>query len=213
MQFVLTRPRGRGEAWRKQLEAVEHEVALVPLTEIRDGDPFPDPTGYDAVLFTSVAAVERAPEGAEWPRVGAVGSVTAAALEERSIGVDVIGTGGGAELASAWTQATGNLLGHRILLPQARRANATLEVALRGMGADVDCVTVYETVPAPRVDREALECADVIAFFAPSAVRIYRELRVKTSARFWGVGSTTCGAMADAGVPHSDVPALDALAV
>ena len=211
MRIVLTRPRGRGEAWRERLEAEGHAVALVPLTEFRDGDPFPDPSGYDAVLFTSVAAVERAPEGVEWPRIGAVGAVTAAALGERGIGVDVIGTGGGAELAAAWTHATGNLMAHRILLPQARRAHATLEVALRGMGADVDCVAVYETLPAPRVDRGALENADVIAFFAPSAVRIFRELRVASSARFWGIGSTTRAAMADAGLEHSDVPALDTL--
>jgi len=213
MRIVLTRPRGRGEAWREQLAAAGHTVALVPLTEIRDGEPFPDPSGYDAVLFTSVAAVERAPEGARWSQVGAVGPATAAALEERGIGVDAVGTGGGAELASAWTRFAGNLMGHRILLPQARRAHATLEVALRGMGAEVDCAAVYETLPAPRVDRGALEDAEVIAFFAPSAVRIYRELHVKTGARFWGIGNTTREELANTGLTHSDVADLDSLAI
>jgi len=211
MRIVLTRPRGRGDVWRERLAEAGHAVALVPLTEIRDGDPFPDPSGYDAVLFTSVAAVERAPEGVRWPAVGAVGAVTAAALEERGVGVDVVGSGGGAELAAAWTRAVGNLMGHRILLPQARLAHAALEVELRRMGAEVDCAPVYETLPAPRVDRAALEEADVIAFFAPSAVRIFRELRVATRARYWGIGGTTRAAMADAGLPHGDCAELDVL--
>jgi len=211
MRIVLTRPRGRGEAWKQRLESQGHEVALVPLTEIRDGEPFPDPAAYDGVLFTSVAAVERASEGARWPRVGAVGAVTAAALDERGIGVDVIGNGGGKELAQAWARELGNAMGHRLLLPQARRAHAALEVALRGMGAEVDCVAVYETLPAARVDRAALERAHVVAFFAPSAVRMYRQLQVESAARYWGVGDTTRAAMAEAGLAHCQVPELDGL--
>jgi uroporphyrinogen-III synthase len=209
MRIVLTRPRGRGDAWKERLAAAGHEVELVPLTEIRDGDPFPDPTGYDGVLFTSVAAVERAPEGVRWPRVGAVGEITAAALAERSIGVDVVGHGGGAELAQAWARDLQSMMGHRLLLPQARRAHTALEVALRAMGAEVDCVAVYETLPAPRVDRGALERAEVIAFFAPSAVRMFRRLQVETRARFWGAGATTRAAMAEAGFAHAGVEGLE----
>jgi len=210
VRIVLTRPRGRGETLREQLAADGHEVALVPLTEIRDGDPFPDPAPYDGVLFTSVAAVERAPECSHWPRIGAVGAVTAEALRERGIDVDVVGDGGGASLAQAWARELGNAMGHRLLLPQARRSHAAIEVALRAMGAEVDCVAVYETLPAPRIDRSALERADVIAFFAPSAVRIFRQLQVDTDARFWGVGSTTRSAMSDAGFAHSPTPELEA---
>ena len=160
------------------------------------------------MLFTSVAAVERAPEGAAWPRVGAVGAVTARALAERGIAVDVVGTAGGAELARAWVEGLENAMGHRLLLPQARRARADLEVALRRMGADVDCIAVYETLPAARVDRMVLETADVIAFFAPSAVRVFAQLKIGSNARFWGVGDTTRAAMASAGLLHSPVSAL-----
>jgi len=208
VKIVLTRPRGRGEAWRDALEAQGHDVALVPLTEIRDGDPFPDPADYDGVLFTSVAAVARAPDGAAWPRIGAVGRATADALVERGLGVDVVGAGGGAELAAAW----GNAMGQRLLLPQARQAHPDLELALRRMGAEVDCVAIYESAPAPRVDRAALERAEWIAFFAPSAVKVYRRLAVETAARYWGIGATTRRAMADAGLPHADCAPLDALA-
>lgn len=207
MRIVLTRPRGRGEAWRTQLEAAGHEVALVPLSEIRDADPFPDPTGYDGVLFTSVSTVERAPQGANWPRIGAVGRTTAAALSERGIHADVVGAGGGRELAAAW----GNAMGQRLLLPQARHAHPDLELALRKMGAEVDCVPVYETAPAARIDRPVLERAEVIAFFAPSAVVAYKRLAVETGASFWGIGATTRKAMADAGLIHQPVESLDSL--
>jgi len=207
VRIVLTRPRGRGDAWRDELAASGHDVVLVPLTEIRDADPFPDPASYDGVLFTSVSAVARAPEGVAWPRVGAVGKATAAALLERGIGVDAVGAAGGAELAAAW----GTAMGQRLLLPQARHAHPDLELALRGMGADVTCVAVYETAPAPRVDRSALESADVIAFFAPSAVKVYRRLSVDTRARSWGIGATTRAAMERAGLRHEPCPPLDAM--
>ena len=46
MRIVLTRPRGRGDAWGAQIAAEGHDVALVPLTEIRDNEPFPDPSGF-----------------------------------------------------------------------------------------------------------------------------------------------------------------------
>jgi len=211
MRIVLTRPRGRGANWSESLAAAGHEVTLVPLTEIRDCDAFPDPSGYDGVLFTSVSAVERAPAGASWPRVGAVGPATAGACRDLGIEVTVEGNGGGGELAQTWLNELGNVMGHRLLLPQARRAHADLEVALRGSGAEVDCVAIYETLPAPRVDRDALESADLIAFFAPSAVRAFGRLEVETAARFWGVGLTTRQTMEDLGFDHSDEPALDGL--
>jgi len=211
MRIVLTRPRGRDERWLRELVDAGHGVQVVPLTEIRDCDPFPDPSGYDGVLFTSVSAVERAPGGASWPRVGAVGPATAGALAELGVEPAVVGTGGGAELAQAWAAKLGNAMGHRLLLPQARRAHADLEVALRGMGAEVDCVAVYETLPAPRVDRAALERAELIAFFAPSAVRAFARLDVETDARYWGVGLTTRKTMADLDFDHGDEPDLEGL--
>ncbi|MEM8886171.1 MAG: uroporphyrinogen-III synthase [Planctomycetota bacterium] len=207
MRIVLTRPPGRGEAWRRRLVDAGHEVVCAPLTEIRDADPFPDPVGFDGVLFTSVAAVERAPGGRDWPRVGAVGNTTAAALRERGIGVDVVGAGGGRELAAAW----GNAMGQRLLLPQARDAHPDLELALTRMGAEVDCVPVYETFPAAEIDRAALEAAEVVAFFAPSAVRAYKELGLSTRPRYWGLGATTRTVMDTVGLPHEPLASLDAL--
>ena len=200
MRIALTRPQGRNAEFAQRLREAGHEVVEVPLTEIRSADPFPDPVGFDGVLFTSVSAVERAPESNAWPRVGAVGEKTARALEERGIPVDVIGEGGGAELAVAW----GDAKGQRLLLPQAREAHPALADGLQG--ADVTCVAVYETVPCENVDREALESAELVCFFAPSAVRAYVALGLQPT-RYWGHGPTTRAAMADLGLASiEDLP-------
>jgi uroporphyrinogen-III synthase len=191
VRIVLTRPEGRGEAFARALRAKGHEVLFAPLTRIEDLDPFPDPSAYDGVLFTSVAAVERAPARASWPRVGAVGEATAAALRARGIRVDVVGGGGGRELFVAWGAARGR----RLLLPQAEGAHPDLSRLLREAGARVETVAVYRTVPLREVDRGALERADVIAFFAPSAVRAFLALGVATRARYFGGGPTTRAAM------------------
>jgi uroporphyrinogen-III synthase len=167
-------------------------VACVPLTAVEDLDPFPDPSGFDGVLFTSINAALRAPAGARWPRVGAVGEKTAAALAARGIRVDVVGAGGGKELSVTW----GHAQGQRLLLPQAADAHPDLADALRAAGAFVTIARVYRTVPLEGVDPAPFERADLICFFAPSQVRAFRALSVTTAAKFWGVGATTRAAMA-----------------
>jgi uroporphyrinogen III methyltransferase/synthase len=189
VRVVLTR--ARGDALRARLEAQGHEVLCVPLTATRDNDPFPDPSPFDGVLFTSANAAHRAPNGARWPRVGAVGDATAAALAARGIRADVVGAGGGKDLARAWGPAEGQ----RLLLPQAQEAHPDLATALRLKGAQVTVVPVYRTVPLEGVDPAPFARADLICFFAPSQVRAFRALGVRTAARFWGVGPTTRAAM------------------
>jgi uroporphyrinogen-III synthase len=200
VRIVLTRPAARGAKLAERLRNAGHDVACVPVTEFQDAEPFPDPSPFDGVLFTSANAAARAPLGAAWPRVGAVGPVTAAALHERDIRVDVLGTGGGRELAEAW----GPALGQRLLLPQAAGAHPALADALREKGAELVCVRVYRTMPVRDVDPAPFRDADLVCFFAPSHVRAFLNLRVETNARFWGHGPTTREAM-------GDLPAVDEL--
>jgi len=197
VRIVLTRDAARGGALARDLRAKGHDVSCVPLTAVEDGEVFPDPSGFDGVLFTSVNAVERAPDG-RWPRVGAVGTSTAAALRARGIEVDVVGSGGGKELAAAWGPAKGQ----RLLLPQAADAHPDLADALRAKGAVVTEVAVYRTVPLADVDRTPFERADLVCFFAPSQVRAFRALGVSTGARFRGHGATTRAAMG--GLPQTE---------
>lgn len=191
MKLVATRDPGRGAAWGRARRAEGHEVSFVPLTRIEDAAPFPDPSGFDGVLFTSVNAVVRAPDGARWPRVGAVGPATADALRARGIPVDVAGEGpgGGRALAALW----GDARGRRLLLPQAERAQPDLADALRAAGADVVAVGVYRSVPREDLDpgeRAVLRDADEIRFFAGSHVRAFRGLGLRTKARLRAEGRT-----------------------
>lgn len=200
MRIVLTRAEERGRALAARLRAAGHEVACIPLTEVRAGEPFPDPAPFDGVLFTSANAVARAPRDARWPRVGAVGEATAAALRARGIRVDVVGAGGGRELAAAW----GDAAGQRLLLPQAADAHPDLGDALAARGAAVARVAVYRTEPLRTVDPAPFREAGLICFFAPSQVRAWRALGIPTRARFWGHGPTTRAAM-------GGLPVVDAL--
>jgi uroporphyrinogen-III synthase len=189
VRVVLTRERDDTVAPR--LRAGGHEVLCVPLTAVEDGEPFPDLAGFDGVLVTSANAAARAPRDARWPRVGAVGEATAAALRARGVRVDVVGAGGGKELAAAWGPAKGQ----RLLLPQAADAHPDLADALRAAGARVTVAAVYRTVPLEGVDKAPFERADLVCFFAPSQVRAFRALSVRTAAKFWGHGPTTRAAM------------------
>ena len=191
MFVVLTRSAHRAAALTGELKEAGHSVRCVPLTGIVDVEPFPNPANYAGVLFTSANAVERAPFGVQWPRVGAVGPVTKAALDERGIFVAVVGTRGGAELAEAW----GDCVGQQLLLPQAEGAHAALAEALLAKGAILTCARVYRTVRLEDVDTATLEGADVICFFAPSQVKAFRALDVETKARFCAYGPTTLAAM------------------
>jgi uroporphyrinogen-III synthase len=115
--------------------------------------------------------------------------------------VDVVGAGGGKELAHAW----GHARGQRLLLPQAEEAHPDLAEALRAAGARVTVVAVYRSVALLGVDLAPFERADLVCFFAPSQVRAFRTLRARTRARFWGVGPTTRAAME--GLPQvADLP-------
>ena len=192
MIAVLTRPEGRAGETSRRLREAGHTVRFVALQTIVDADPFPNPALFDAVLFTSVSAVERAPRGHAWPAVGAVGPVTAAALRARGIHVDVVGDGGGAALGAQWPKPQGR----KILLPQAQDAHPGLAGVLRSRGADITVASVYRTVPRQDVDVAPFHDADLICFFSPSQVRAFRALNVKTDARVWGVGTTTRAAMA-----------------
>ena len=157
MRVVLTRPESRGHALAERLRAAGHDVECVPLTEIVDRAPFPDPSRFDGVLFTSVNAAKRAPANASWPRVGAVGAATADALAERGIPVAVIGSGGGAELGEAWGPARDQ----HLLLPQAEEAHPALAEALRAKGAVLTCASVYASEPVAAA-RDPFRRADVI---------------------------------------------------
>lgn len=105
-------------------------------------------------------------------RIGASGPATADALAERGLHASFISS---AYVAESMLAEIGELAGKRILLPSADIARATLAVGLRALGATVDEIAAYRTVPGPgaRVLADVLRAKtlDAITFTSSSTVR------------------------------------------
>lgn len=108
--------------------------------------------------------------------------------------------------AALWAPgATTHLVGRRVLLP---RREGDLAEALRGAGADVDCVPLTRTVPVtfPRLPHDA----HWVVFTSPTAVRVLLEQGFDLSALgrsgVAAVGQATRRALEDAGVRVSLAP-------
>ncbi|MDR1412909.1 MAG: uroporphyrinogen-III synthase [Actinomycetes bacterium] len=135
------------------------------------------------------------------PRVAAVGTATAAALERRGIRVDMVPQDFRAEgliaeferIAAAHdTSSTGNVSGQvsaqaravRILLPRALKAREILPEQLKALGFTVDVAPVYQTLCATPTPDELAEltmtdgspAADGIVFASPSAARNFADI-------------------------------------
>jgi len=105
-------------------------------------------------------------------RIGASGPATADALAERGLYASFIPS---TYVAESMLAEIGELAGKRILLPSADIARATLAVGLRALGATVDEIAAYRTVPGPgaRVLADVLRAKtlDAITFTSSSTVR------------------------------------------
>ncbi len=149
---------------------------------------------YDWCVFTSVNGVEhffRHMVGVGWDArvfkclIAAIGQATAAALRQRSLAPDLVAaestSEGLIEALNEWAQRTGvpasqALQGARFLYPRAADARDVLAEGLRGAGATVDEVILYETRAPRSVDRDVLDIIqrgdiDVVTFASSSAVR------------------------------------------
>jgi uroporphyrinogen III methyltransferase/synthase len=176
-------------------------VIEAPALRIEPLDPAPlhaaldHVAEYDWVIFTSQSAVTavwdalrargtgaRALGGA---RVCAVGPATAAALRERGVVVDVVperfAAEGVLEALAAGDRGNGAAVrGRRVLMPLAAAARDVLPSGLRALGAQVDVVPVYRTVPdesggATLAERLARGEVDLVTFTSGSAVRFFVE--------------------------------------
>ncbi len=138
---------------------------------------------YDWIVFTSANAVERfmdrcrsaglSSDRLARPRIAAIGPATARSLEQEGLRASAIPSSHRAEgLIEALGRET--LMGLEILLPRAAVAREILPSELRSLGARVDVVTVYRTVPVPvtaEVRRMLASGAiDVVTFTSSSTV-------------------------------------------
>ena len=159
MKVLVTRARASGEAIAARLRERGHEPVLLPLLEYSDCDaPLPQ-TRFDALAFTSAAAISilaaRQPD--EWSRLLAlpafcVGEATARAARQAGFRETVAGPGTAAALAeliaaelipdearaNTGTRATPRLL---YLAPKERAFD--LAAALAAHGIEVDETVLY----------------------------------------------------------------------
>jgi hydroxymethylbilane synthase/glutamyl-tRNA reductase len=166
----------------------------------------------DALAVTSRHAAARL-SGAALPAgvlVGAVGPSTARALLAAGLRADVVGTGGGRELAEALAPRLAR--GARVLFPCAEAARPDLAEALSAHGITVEAVPVYRTVTAAAVTCDVADTgtgadqADALVYLSPSAVQAslalgYRAEAAEALARV-AIGGATAAALEAAGLPH-----------
>jgi len=181
MRVVLTYGPGRLEELEAALLARGDEVLRRPLIEVV---PQRDPATRAAarrllrlpwLLFPSRSAVEAwsglglpfptAPHG---PRLGAVGSGTAAALRSAGGRVDAIGEPANADGLATVFLARADAAGP-VGLPRGARGRARLEMRLREAGLATEPVTLYATERRDWPGASDGVSADAIVIASPSA--------------------------------------------
>jgi uroporphyrinogen III methyltransferase/synthase len=180
-------------------DAVEslHTYALVCLTS---------PNGV-RLLFEAMAASGRDARALANAQVAAIGPGTAAALRERGVIADIVPE---RFVAEALVEAIAGVPveGRPVLIARAADAREVLPDALRGRGAEVDVVALYETVredPPPEAIEAAME-ADYVTFTSSSTVHNLLEVtagRMPERARIVSIGPVTSETLSEAGFEAS----------
>ena len=233
MTVVVTRPAEQAAALTDPLVALGAEVLSAPTIRIvpRALDDeirrvvAQDLSAYQVVVFTSVNGVRvflgyfdalgLSLSALAATTVAAIGPATAAALEERGVGCDVLPDEFVAEgLLAALERRRPAPAGARVLIPRAREARAVLPDTLRAHGARVDVLPVYDTVPAERLTLSAprIEAADFVTFTSSSTVLRFVDLMQPSAAgrrladrlagvRLCSIGPVTSRTLRDAGLP------------
>jgi uroporphyrinogen III methyltransferase/synthase len=159
---------------------------------------------YALVVFTSANGAELLFAGLEQlgkdaralagATVAAIGPGTAAALARHGVRADVVPERSVAEALVEALDAV-QVEGRRVLVARAAQARDVLPDALCARGAEVDVVTLYDTVAEPLDDarREALGRASYVTFTSSSTVRFLLEAggSVPAEARVVSIGPIT----------------------
>ena len=194
-RVVVTRAREQAGELVRALTTLGAEVIAAPTIRI---EPLPDLEPlraaltdlgrYRWIVFTSQNTVQVVLEGmTAWDqspadlakaRVAAIGPATGAALTARGVRVDLLPDGYVAEELVTAMASLGDLHGARVLVPQAETARDALPDGLRALGAQVDVIPVYRTVPAlddgAALAREILAGrVDAVTFTSSSTVHSF----------------------------------------
>jgi uroporphyrinogen III methyltransferase/synthase len=206
---------GRLERRLAALGATVHRWSAVSIVEPRNPEPLDaalaDLSVYDWLVFASPHAAEsvaaRCAAPALRPRVAAVGRATAASLTQLGWPVDLVPREFSAAGLVAAFAAAGEAQSTHILLPESAIARAELSAGLTALGAAVERVVAYETVPRA-LDRAALDTCrvDAVTFASPSAAAALAAAlgddswrALPSRAAIVAIGPTTARALADRG--------------
>jgi uroporphyrinogen III methyltransferase/synthase len=177
------------------MEAVERigEYTLVCFTS---------PNGV-RLLFEALASAGRDARALAGAAVAAIGPGTAAALVEHGIQADLVPERFVAEALVEALEPV-EVDGRRVLVARAAEARSVLPDALRGRGAIVDDVALYDTVAEPLTDPQlaALERATYVTFTSSSTVRFLLDsgARPPAGARIVSIGPVTSATAEERGL-------------
>jgi uroporphyrinogen III methyltransferase/synthase len=193
-RIVVTRARSQAASLSERLGALGAEVLEMPATQIERADPEPlrnalaRISDYGWAIFTSQNAVRifwdvlradardaRALTGA---KLAAVGPATASALLDCGLAVDVAPDRFVAEALLDELRLRRDVRGARVLYVAAEGARETLQDGLEELGAIVDHIVAYRSVPdgagAARLRERLLEGgADLLTFTSASSVNAF----------------------------------------
>jgi uroporphyrinogen III methyltransferase/synthase len=211
-KIAVTRARAQASGLASRLRELGAEVVEAPAIRIVPIDgPAPELDGYDLVCLTSpngvrllferLASAGRDARALANTTVAAIGPGTAATLREHGVIADVVPerfVAEGLVEALAATPVT------RALVARAARARDVLPEALRGRGAVVDVLALYETVAEPLTDDEleAVQSADYVTFTSSSTVSFFFAAageRLDDRTRLVSIGPVTSDALRERG--------------
>ena len=190
---IRIEPRIDSKEVRRAVEAL-HTYALVCLTSANGV----------RLLFEAMAERGRDARALANATIAAIGPATAAALAERSVIADVVPE---KFVAEALVEGLSNLdlRGKPVLVARAAEGREVLPDALRGLGAEVEVVALYQTV-AERPDPDAIERAaeaDYVTFTSSSTVKNFTEALpedIAAGARVVSIGPITSVTAREAGL-------------
>jgi uroporphyrinogen III methyltransferase/synthase len=218
---AVTRARAQASGLARRLAELGATVVQAPAIRAQplDGPP-PDLAPYDLVCFTSPNAVgalfERLAYAAHPPRdaralagvrVAAIGPGTVRALAEHGILADIVPE---RSVAEALVKALVDVPVERALVARAKEARDVIPDALRGRGAQVDVLALYETLAEPLSPRAlvAARAADYITFTSSSTVRFFLDAAggatgLSPETRIVSIGPATSETLREHGLePH-----------
>lgn len=233
-RIVITRTRSQASALVNSLEALGAECIELPTIDIKPPDDMEAldtairrSASYEWIVFSSTNAVEcfcsRMFEiGLDARHLGrcgiaAVGTSTAEALMKYHLKPDLIPEDFRAEgLLKAFQKMETAI--HRVLIPRAEKARELLPEGLRRLGAHVDVVAAYKTVPAMITGEQIEELeerpVDIVTFTSSSTVKNFctvvsegvRE-KIFESAKIASIGPITSKTCRDLGLRVAIEPA------